>query len=218
MFVYLPSCKLTRACPEADRKIRAYLSRRDDMRIAGCCSVAVREMIAADTAITACMSCAAIVRENGAQGGQVSLWEYLAADAEFPWPDFGGEAITIQDCWRARNDSALHDAVRECMHKMHIRVVEIAGNRENCEFDGVWRMNPLTEPTMKRAPQFFGDVAVHGIEPVPKEEQPQRMREWAAQYATDRVTAYCNACLNGIKLGGANGVHLLELATENIGL
>jgi len=215
MYVYLPSCKFTQACPEASRKIREYLAKKKDVRVAGCCSLAVKEMTAADIAVTVCMSCSAIVRETGGQGGEISIWEYLLNDEQFPWPDLGGEAITLQDCWRTRNNAVLHDAVRECMRRMNIAVVEIAENREKCEFDGVWRMNPLPPSAVKRAPVFFGEAA-KAVVPVPKAEQPQRMRDWAAQYTTGRAAAYCNACLNGMKLGGADAVHLMELAVQNL--
>ena len=215
MFVYLPSCKFTQACPEASRKIREYLAKKEDVRVAGCCSIAVKEMTAADTAVTVCMSCSGIVRETGGQGREISIWEYLLADDEFPWPDFGGEAITIQDCWRARGNADLHDAVRECMRRMNITVVEIAENREKCEFDGVWRMNPLPAAAAKRAPVFFGEAA-KAAAPVPKEEQPQRMKDWVAQYTTDRAVGYCNACVSGMKLGGANALHLMELAVRDL--
>lgn len=216
MIVYLPSCKFTQACPGASRRIQAYMARQADVRVAGCCSMAVREMTAEDTAVTACMSCSAIVRETGAQGREISIWEYLAADPDFPWPDMGGEAITLQDCWRARDNSGLHVAVRECMRKMHIRIVELPENREACGFDGVWRMNPPPAAAVKRAPVFFGDVAANGLTPVPREEQPARMAAHVSQYTTERAVTYCNACLNGMKAGGANALHLMELAVMNI--
>lgn len=171
MFVYLPSCKFTQGFPEASRKIREYLAKRDGVRVAGCCSIAVKEMTAQDIAVTVCMSCAGIVRETGGQGNVISIWEYLLQDESYPWPDFGGEAITLQDCWRARNDDALLDAVRECMRRMNIAVVELVENRKNCGFDGVWRMNPLPPAAMNRAPGFFGEAAAAQM-PVPKEEQP----------------------------------------------
>ena len=42
------------------------------------------------------------------------------------------------------------------------------------------------------------------------------MEEWVQQYQTERVVAYCNACVKGIVLGGARGVHLLQLATKEL--
>ena len=38
-------------------------------------------------------------------------------DDGFDYPDYGGEEITIQDCWRARGRHSLHDAVRELMRE-----------------------------------------------------------------------------------------------------
>ena len=68
----------------------------------------------------------------------------------------------------------------------------------------------------KFAPVAFGEINRTGIIPVPEEEWEQRMQDHVSQYTTDRVVCYCNACLAGVKLGGANGVHILELAAARL--
>lgn len=42
------------------------------------------------------------------------------------------------------------------------------------------------------------------------------MREHAAQYTTQRAAGYCNACVAGMKMGGADAYHLMELAVQNL--
>jgi len=37
------------------------------------------------------------------------------ADKSFKYRDFGGEAITIQDCWRQKENFAEQEAVRELL-------------------------------------------------------------------------------------------------------
>lgn len=215
MDIYLPSCNFTAARPEASRKIKAYLTSRD-IQVAGCCRPTQKLLTSEDRVISICQTCSAITREASPQASEISLWEYLLTDNDFPWPDFQGEEMTIQDCWRARHKPALLDAVRLCMEKMNLRPVELAENRENTQFDGVWRFQPVAKKNLEIAPNYFGEVAATGLELLSPEEQKVRMEAWVSQYTTSRVAVYCTACLKGAELGGAHAVHLLELLTANL--
>ena len=96
---------------------------------------------------------------------------------DFPWPDFHGEAITVQDCWRARRNPGLMHAVRQCLQRMNIHPVEIEENFEKTTFDGMWR---FSEAPIRRnigiAPKYFSEVRDHGIELLPPNEQEERMK------------------------------------------
>jgi len=191
------------------------MASKEGTEVLGCCRQAQERLQKGDTVITICLSCAAITEEVSPQVREVSLWEYLL-QSDFPWPDHQGEEMMIQDCWRARKRPELQQAVRECMKRMNIKPIEMEDNFAYAEFDGVWRYNPVAPGNLSIAPKYFGEVRDHGVHLLPKEEQEQRMVEWCRQYTTDRVAAYCNACLKGIRMGGANGVHLAELITQNI--
>lgn len=217
MFVYLPSCNFTAACPESSRKIKTYLSQKEQVRVAACCRPTQKALTADDTVLSICLTCSAITREVSPQAREMSFWEYVLTVPGFPWPDFGGERMTVQDCWRARNKPELQKAVRECMRRMNLEPVELAENYEKTQFDGVWRFN---ESSVQRnigiAPVYFTEVQARGLELIPPQEQAARMTEWAKQYTTDRVLTYCNACLKGVCMGGARGVHLMELLTARL--
>ena len=217
MFVYLPSCNFTAACPESSKKIKAYLAEKEGFRVAACCRPTQKTLTAEDTVLSVCLTCSAITREVSPQAREMSFWEYVLTDPDFPWPDFGGERMTVQDCWRARNKPELQRAVRACMRRMNLEPVELEENYEKTQFDGVWRFN---EASYKRnigiAPVYFTEVRDHGVDLLPPEEQKRRMEEWAKQYTTERVLTYCNACLKGVQMGGAEGVHLMELLTANL--
>ena len=215
MLYYLPSCNFSALCPEASRRIKAYLAKKPGVTVSGCCRPLQKRLTEEDTVLTICLTCAALSRE--ASAAQVkSVWEYLLEDDAFPWPDYGGERVTVQDCWRARENPALQQAVRACMRRMNITPVELEENLERTRFDGTWLMNPVAERNMQLAPRFFGEVQEHWTTPLPPEEQQRRMTEWASQYVTDRVAVYCNSCLSGVRMGGAGGVHLMELATRDL--
>lgn len=216
MIYYLPSCKYKAAHPQSSQKIQRYLSGLPDVRIAGCCRVSQSLFAPGDTVLTNCTSCAAITDEVSPQAKECSVYEYLLGIPDFPWPDYAGEAITVQDCYRSRHKPAMMRAVRECLRRMDLRPVELAENLENTRFDGVFQFAPVAKGNLELAPAFFTPIQQSYVEPLPPEEQKKRMQEWVRQYRTDRVVVYCNSCLAGVRLGGANGVHLLDLITRDL--
>jgi hypothetical protein len=131
----------------------------------------------------------------------------LDADKDFPWPDLNGERITIQDCWRARDDRHLQDAVRSILKKMNIQTVELDDNYDKTQYCGVFRFNPMTDSNIKLAPNYFVNRMEGKLKLHTEEEQQELMEEHCKQYKTERIICYCNACLRGVKQGGANGIH-----------
>ena len=122
----------------------------------------------------------------------------------------------IQDCWRARNKPAMQKAVRECMKRMNIVPVELEENFEKTRFDGVWLYNPVVQKNLDIAPEYFTHIRDNDVELLPPEEQKARMVEWAKQYGDRRAVTYCTACLKGTLMGGAKGVHLMQLITKTL--
>lgn len=150
---YLPGCKYKELHALSSQKIRTYLRAKPDHVIADCCKKSQSLFHDGDTVLTNCSSCAIITDEASPQANEMSIYEYLLADEAFLWPDYRGEEITVQDCYRAAHKPAVQKA---------------------------------------------------------------QMSEWVKQYRTDRVVVYCNSCLKGVQLDGADGVHLLELITADL--
>ncbi len=216
MYIYLPSCNFSATYPEVTKKIQKYMREKQDLKVAGCCRTTQKSLTEEHTVLSMCFTCSAITREVSPQSREMSIWEYLLRDEDFPWPDHEGESMVIQDCWRARKKPEVMDAVRQCIKRMNIVPVEIEENLERTQFDGVWRYNPVLQRNLDIAPVYFENVRDHGLELIPEEEQRLRMEEWVKQYTTNRVITYCTACLKGVRLGGANGVHLMELMTRQL--
>ncbi len=216
MLVYFPSCNFTRASKEGSEKIKEYLKEKHGMRIEGCCRPGHKSLTEQDTAVTICQSCSAIIKENAPQAREISLFGILDADEDFPWPDLKGEKITIQDCWRARDKREVQDAVRSIMKKMNIEIVELEENYEKSEFCGVFRYNPMQPGNIDIAPNYFVESMEGKLELHTPEEQQKLMDEHCKKYTTDRVVCYCNSCLRGVKQGGTNGVHIIELIMQTV--
>lgn len=217
MIHYLPSCKIKALHQQASLKIQKYLADKG-VNVLGCCRIPQShiQMKAGDTVLTNCTSCSIITNEHSPEVNETSLYEYLLNDETFPWHDFNGEKITVQDCYRSIDDPALQKAVRECLKRMNIVPVELEENFENTKFDGTFIYADISKSNLQLAPKYFTRFQNEMVRVIPADQQKQEMEEWVKQYTTDRVVCYCNGCLAGLELGGANAVHLVDLIAEGL--
>lgn len=42
------------------------------------------------------------------------------------------------------------------------------------------------------------------------------MHQWCQHYTTQQIAVYCNGCEKGIKLGGKQPIHMVELLAEGL--
>ncbi|MBQ6217229.1 MAG: hypothetical protein IJK53_07570 [Erysipelotrichaceae bacterium] len=213
---YLPSCKFKAGHKETSEKIQAYLRAKEDHVICGCCRVSQGLFKEGDRVLTNCTSCAIITDECSPQTKEISIYEYLLEDKDFKWPDYHGERITVQDCYRSKHKPEMQKAIRECLKRMNMVPVEIEENYEKTMFDGIYRYMPISQSNLTLAPKYFSKMEEEYITVLPEEEQKKEMEKWVSQYTTDRVTVYCNSCLKGVQLGGADGVHILDLIARDL--
>lgn len=210
--IYFPSCNFTRQAPELSARIKAFLSERG-VEITGCCRVNHKALAPDCMALTICQTCRIIIEENHPDARCMSVFEYLDGLADFPFPDYGGEAMTVQDCYRAKNHPGERAAVRSLMRKMNINVVELPGREEEIDFDGAWMFRPVMEGNRKLAPETFGRVE-KDLRPESPEWVERYLREYCGRFETARVACYCNSCLAGLERGlpeGKRAAHLAEL-------
>ena len=214
--VYFPSCKFKAGYPGTSRKLAEYLDTRYGMAITGCCRENLQHLKEEDTAVCICNTCSAFCDESSNAREVVSIWEFLVKDMEFPFPDYGGEKIALQDCWRAYDKRVRQDSVRELMRKMNVRVVELPENYEKTRFCGT--------SVLQAPPAYYGDFAPKRFDKdapddffrtYAEEDRVERMRSHFAAVATGRVACTCMACAEGIRLGGKKPVHVMELLFAN---
>lgn len=143
-YSYFPSCKVTAYFKEASKKARSYVNQRYGITPIGCCRPNHKKLTSKDTAIVVCNNCAAIIEENTEASIQF-LWQIIDQDSSFPFPDYHGEKMTIQDCWICFEKRYVQDAVRSLLHKMNIDVVELEENFEKTKFCGINLLSPCME-------------------------------------------------------------------------
>ena len=204
--VYFPSCNFTAASPAAAKKLRGYLSGK--MPVAGCCRTDKRPLTQADTAIYFCQACRETLEARQENRPAVeNLFVYMERQGDFPWPDYAGLTVHVQDCWRDRQHPEVFRAVRAALAKMHVQVVELAENRERSTFCGSLHFEPQKPENQALLAQYPGTPLYQ----LPQEAQAALMREQVEKYTCPLAVTYCNRCTAGIAAGGGRAVHLVEL-------
>lgn len=239
-FRYVASCNFTLFYPELSLRIQDFLSQRPDVDIIRCCTdrYKVKEFedkmpaevsqqwketthytaFDEDTAmVSVCQNCTSVFQESQPDIKVLSLWEYLLDYVpDFPYPDYGGIKMTLQDCWRQYDNEAQQEAVRALMRKMNIEIVELSANRADTRYCGVTTLRPTPKRNLIMAPQRYVEHASGFFEPHTEEEQKEYMEEYCKQITTDAVVAYCHYCTQGFNLVGQKNFHLAELLFRDL--
>lgn len=208
---FFPSCKVSAQFAEASRRLADYLGRYQDVTVTGCCRQQ-RDLPADATALVICHNCANIIEENYIEeSSQIEyVWQLIDRDEAFPYPDYQGERITVQDCLLAADRPAARQAVRSLLGKMNFQVVE-APDQDTKPFRCSLLLAPCSEANLRLAPKHYGGENARKFLPVSPEEQDAYFRRHCAQIATRRVACYCRSCVDSLNRGGKEAVHLLEL-------
>lgn len=238
-FRYIASCNFTLFYPELSSRILDFMSRRPDVEVIRCCadrykvrefeekmpaSVAQRwkgivhyaEADRGTCMVSVCHNCTAVFQEQHPDIRVISLWEYLADMVpDFPYPDYRGEKMTLQDCWRQHDNAAEQAAVRELMRRMNIEMVELEQNGAATTYCGVSTLRPAPRRNLVMAPVRFVQNAHGFFQPHTEEEQRAYMEAYCRQIATPAVVAYCHYCTQGFGLVGQKNFHLAELLFGN---
>jgi Fe-S oxidoreductase len=187
--VFAPGCALVLYKPETARRLREYLS-------AGlgpigehltCCRHEPG-LGAGTQVVNVCPGCDKRFRTLYEGVTTISLWEILAGDPSFPWPDYGGARMAVLDACPTRDQDRVHDAVRAVLKKMAIVPVEPAATRTKSVCCG---------------DSFFGLI--------PVEEVKEQMIRRAADMPVIDVAVYCVSCVKAIHIGGKRPRLLADL-------
>lgn len=230
---YIASCVFTEEYPELSKKIQNYIAEKN-LPIIRCCVanykveefenrmpenyredwkkiLHYKKFPAGSTMVSLCHNCSAIFEERHPEISRQSLWEFILEDKNFKYPDFHGEKITIQDCWRQKENRAEQNAVRKILKKMNVEIVELEENFERTNFCGYSLYQPQPQRNPKLAPKRFLENAKGLFQEHTQEEKLNLMQDYCKKISTEKVIAYCHYCVRGLRLGGKKSFHLSEL-------
>ncbi len=211
---FFPGCKYRAHDPEKTEKLSEYLSKKHGVVTTGCCSIDHVLPGSEDTVLYQCPTCGLILAESSKHAKLMSVYEFLLEDEDYVWPDLSGKQMTIQDCWRTRNDRSYCEAVRKAAEKMNINAKEIENHFEKTDFCGATLYRVPSPRYETLAPESL--VKNGNFHPCSEEEQKEKMIEHGKQYETDEVICYCTGCMEGVQMGGHEPVHLLDLILSSL--
>ncbi len=194
---FFPSCKVKQQFPQTSARLLAYLQKRWSVTPAGCCRQNRRVFSPQDELLTICNTCAHILGSSQ-QARLLSVWELIDRDADFPFPDYQNEPMTLQDCWLAADKPALQQAARSLLRKMRVDIHEMPDNLAETRFCGV----KTSAETLKLAPQMAK---------LPPQMPPEERAAYLRQSPTEKIVCYCRPCLHEINSAGRQGIHLLQM-------
>jgi len=141
--------------------------------------------------INICPGCDRRYRENYEDASTISLWEVVAEHSFFPLPDYRSQEMTIIDACPTRDQTRVHEAVREVIRRMNISLVEPSSTRtkSTCCGDSLWGT-------------------------VPTERVVSQMKKKASTMPIDEVIVYCVSCSKSTFMGGKRPRYLIDLLFE----
>jgi Fe-S oxidoreductase len=187
--VFAPGCALMIYKPELAEKLHAMLVRHlGPMDLLLTCCKHVPPLEAGTEVVNICPGCDRRYRENYKDSTTISLWEVLARDSFFTFPDCKGRNMTIIDACPTRDQARVQDAVRELLRRMNITLVEpkFTRGRSTCCGDIYW-----------------GEVTTA--------EVVRRMEKKAAEMPEDEIVVYCVSCVKAMFVGGKRPRYLVDL-------
>jgi len=187
--VYAPGCALMIYKPELAKRVLEFLRKDiDDIKEHLTCCRHEPNLAAGTRVINTCAGCDKRYRELYAGISTVSLWEILAENETFPFPDYQGQEMSVHDACPTRTEVRVHTAIRKLLARMNIKIVEAANTRTRATCCG---------------DSFYGVL--------PAEQVKERMQQRATEMPCDNVVVYCVSCIKAMHIGGKQPRYIVDL-------
>lgn len=188
-YIFAPGCALFLYKPHLIKKLHEFLNREyGKMDILATCCRHTPDLPPGKTVVNICPGCDRRYRENYEDSPTISLWELLADNDRFVFPDYNLREMTIIDACPTRNRERIHSAVRRLAEKMNIKIIEPARTRTNSTCCG---------------DTFYGEL--------PTDKVVGQMKKKAGQMPRDDILVYCISCSQSMFVGGKQPRYLIDL-------
>ena len=184
-----PGCALSIYKPQMENAVLGLLNTHyGDVALHKICCHHDPQLEAGSLIINVCPGCDKRFSSLYEGISTVSIWEVFDGLAAFPYPEYGGLKVSVQDACPVREKPQVHRAVRSLLKKMSIDVVEteLWGRRSVC----------------------CGDVFYPGL---PIEKVHEEMKHRADSMPCRDVCVYCVTCIKSMHIGGKKPRHLIDL-------
>lgn len=184
-----PGCALSIYKPGFEERILAFLNQ--NYRLTQLHKICCRHqpgLQSGSTIVNVCAGCDRRFRSLYEGISTISLWEVLDSLDTFPYPDYAGLEVSVHDPCPVRERPQVHEAVRNLLVKMNLKIVETEYVRERslCCGDDFYPALPL-------------------------DQVQQRMIQRAQSMPSSEVVVYCVSCIKAMHIGGKAPRHLVDL-------
>ncbi|MCK9422685.1 MAG: (Fe-S)-binding protein [Bacteroidales bacterium] len=191
--VFVPGCALMLYKPELAEKLHLILNENlgEMDRLMICCHHNP-QLTAKTEVINICPGCDKRFGNDYENTSTISLWEIIAENDFFNFPDYKGRSMSIMDACPTRDQERVHKAVRILLNKMNITLVEPrnTGKKSTC----------------------CGD-SYYGV--IPTEKVKEQMIKRTSEMPREDVVVYCVSCIKSVFNGGKKPQYLIDLLFAN---
>lgn len=187
--IYAPGCALIIHNPELVKKSHQYLCQEfGDMPIHSLCCQREAAIAPGTEVVNTCPGCDRKYRDPARRLQNISIWELIASSTNFPFPDYQGERMSINDACPTRNEARVHEALRKLLNRMNITLVESerTGMNGTCCGDSSYGKLPVTQVK-------------------------EKMKQRAAEMPAVNVVVHCISCIKSMHIGGKQPRFMLDL-------
>ncbi|MBQ0065220.1 MAG: hypothetical protein KBT48_05605 [Firmicutes bacterium] len=124
-YVFFPGCRIKEGYSDSSKKLAEYIDLKLGIKPAGCCKVDYSLLEEEDCAILICNNCANDLESLSSNQNKKYVWEIIDEDVHFPFPNYHGKKMLIQDCDHGYNDKSIAKRVRSLLTKMNIEFEEM---------------------------------------------------------------------------------------------
>ena len=187
-YIYAPGCALMTYKPHIAERLKVYVERKYGVMdtLLTCC-FDKPALANATCVVTPCPTCAdAYNKMEGITA--VCFLNDIANDDDFPFPDYRGMEMSIQDTCAARKQPEVLASVRTLLERMNIRVIEpqFTGKKARC-----------------CGQIFYGKMDETKV--------VANMKKRADEMPCSDVVVYCSSCIMSMTVGGRTPRFILDL-------
>lgn len=188
-YIFAPGCALTAYKPQLAEKLKTVITELYGPMetLLTCCFN--RPPLQPDTCIiTPCTTCAERYAQLYPECRTEFFLARLAESTTFPFPDYGGQTMSIQDTCSARSHPEFLDTIRRLLHRMNITLEEPQKSGSHAKCCGQ---------------VFYGKL--------PTEKVEAQMSKRAAEMPCEDVVVYCASCIMSMTVGGKRPRYIIDL-------
>ena len=188
-YLYAPGCALMAYKPHLADKLKEVVTNLyGEMDTLLSCCFTKPQLEAGTQIVTPCATCAEKYNKQYSDCSALFVLSAIAESKDFPFPDYGGQCMSIQDTCSARSHPEYLATIRRLLERMNIQLVEPAktGQRAKC-----------------CGQVFYGKLDINKVE--------GQMKIRANEMPCEDVVVYCASCIMSMTVGGKQPRYILDL-------